>query len=77
MKITTQHDSTAILDEIFKQVKDRFDPLDEELLPKLERSPKMKSDYVHFNRKGYAKMAEEFIHFFKILARYPRASVTK
>lgn len=47
------------LPEHYKAIAEKYNlPLEEGLLRELERNPKMKSDYVHFNRKGYAKMAE-------------------
>jgi len=35
------------------------------LIADLQRSPSLKSDYIHFNEKGYRKMAESIYELLK------------
>jgi len=48
-------DSAAFYKELVKDFQLVFDSA---LTAALQRSPSLKSDYIHFNEKGYRKMAE-------------------
>jgi len=40
-------------------------PVDTQLIAQLERIPEYKSDYIHFNNRGYQAMAEAILQFLK------------
>lgn len=45
---------------LYKELAEKYDLVfDSSLIGSLERSPSLKSDLIHFNEKGYRKMAEE------------------
>lgn len=51
---------------IYKELADEFDLVfDDKLIANLQRSPALKSDIVHFNEKGYQKMAESIYQLLK------------
>jgi len=43
----------------YKELADQYQLVfDDSLISSLQRSPQLKSDYIHFNKEGYRKMAE-------------------